>query len=260
MIVGTIALLTILFGGGVSEIFFVDKLEKGIKEFILDKDRKKEILDDLKTSKAFIKEFNKGRKSQMKDFNELNASYNTTSEELIGLFNDLQDERIDFQDSIIDDRIAIANKITFDEWVLILDYSNIQADIRIANEMEAADKAIEKGKVKEPFIKTRDAINEAIPDEEKQKFITDGLNDMIRTFNELGLEINTMNVQNNDVLIRKDAGKEELKVMVDEMNVLRNLSFNQVLNFHMLVREHSSETEFEPIMKAFNKELSITEK
>ena len=260
MIIGTIALLTILFGGGVGEVFFVDKLEKGIKEFVLDKDRKKEILDDLKTSKAFIKEFNKGRESQMKDFDELNASYNTTSEELIGFFNELQDERIDFQDKIMDDRIAIANKITFDEWVLLLEYSNIQADIRISQEKEKNDKAIEKGKVKEPFVKTRDAIGETIHNEEKQKLITDGLDDMIRTFNELGTDIISMNVKNNYVLVRKDAGKEELKVMVDEMNVLRNLSFNQVLNFHMLVREHSSETEFEPIMKAFNKELTITDK
>ena len=260
MIIGTIALLTILFGGGVGEVFFVDKLEKGIKEFVLNKDRKKEILADLKTSKAFIKEFDKGRKSKMKDFDELNASYQTTSEELIVFFNELQDERVDFQDKIMDDRIAIANKITFDEWVLILDYSNIQTDIRIAKEEEEADKAIEKGKVKEPFIKTREAIVETILDEEKQKFITDGLDDMIRTFNELGLEINTINVQNNDILTRKDASKEELKMMVDEMNVLRNLSFNQVLNFHMLVREHSTKTEFESIMKAFNKELVITDK
>ena len=260
MIIGTIALLTILFGGGVGEIFFVDKLEKGIKEFVLDKDRKKEILDDLKTSKAFIKDFNKERNSQMKNFYELNASYNSTSEDLIDFFNKIQDERIDFQDSIMDDRIAIADKITFDEWVLILDYSNIQADIRLTEVKEKTDKAVEKGKVKEPFVKTREAIEENVLTEEKQKFIIDGLDDMIRTFNELGTEISSMNVKNNDILIRKDAGKEELKVMVDEMNVLRNLSFNQVLNFHMLVREHSTETEFEPIMKAFNKELSITNK
>ena len=196
----------------------------------------------------------------MKNFYELNASYNSTSEDLIDFFNKVQDERIEFQDSIMDDRIAIADKITFDEWVLILDYSNIQADIRLTEEKEKNDKAVEKDKVKEPFVKTREAIEENVLTEEKQKFIIDGLDDMIRTFNELGTEISSMNVKNNDILIRKDAGKEELKVMVDEMNVLRNLSFNQVLNFHMLVREHSTETEFEPIMKAFNKELSITNK
>lgn len=260
MIVGTIALLTILFGGGVGEIFFVDKLEKGIKEFVLDKDRKKEILDDLKTSKAFIKDFNKERNSQMKNFDELNASYNSTSEDLIDFFNKIQDERIDFQDKIMDDRIAITDKITFDEWVLILDYSNIQADLRLTEEKEKTDKAVEKGKVEEPFVKTREAIVENILDEKNQKLITDGLNDMIRTFNELGNEIISVNVNNNDILVRKDAGKKELKAMVDEMNVWRNLSFNQVLNFHMLVRENSSETEFKPIMKAFNKELSITDK
>ena len=114
--------------------------------------------------------------------------------------------------------------------------------------------------MKEPFVKPREAIKYNVLTEEKQKFIIEGLDDMIRTFNELGTEISSMNVKNNDILIRKDANKEELKVMVDEMNVWRNLSFNQVLNFHMLVREHSTETEFEPIMKAFNKELTVTDK
>jgi len=59
MIAGTIALLTFLFGGGSFEIFFVDQLENGVKEFVVEKDRQKEILDELKTSKAFIKKFNK---------------------------------------------------------------------------------------------------------------------------------------------------------------------------------------------------------
>jgi hypothetical protein len=83
---------------------------------------------------------------------------------------------------------------------------------------------------------------------------------MIRTFGELGNEISSINVKSNNVLVRKDATKEELKEMVEEMNVLRNLSFNQLLNFHMLVKENTSETEWDPIMKAFNKELTISGK
>lgn len=71
MIIGSITLITILFFGGVSEYFLIDKLEKGVKEYVVEKNRQKEILADLKTSKAFIKEFNKKRKSQSKTFHTL---------------------------------------------------------------------------------------------------------------------------------------------------------------------------------------------
>ncbi len=40
MIVGTIALLTLLFGGGL-DFFFIDNLEKGVKEYVIEKDGEK---------------------------------------------------------------------------------------------------------------------------------------------------------------------------------------------------------------------------
>lgn len=46
MIVGIVALFTVLFFGGVQEYFFIEKLEKGVKKFVIEKDRSKEILAD----------------------------------------------------------------------------------------------------------------------------------------------------------------------------------------------------------------------
>ena len=90
MIIGTIALLALLFGGGTGELFFVDQLEKGIKEFVIDKDRQKDILSDLKTSKAFIMEYNKDREVDLKYFYDINASWFTTSEDLVMYFDKMQ--------------------------------------------------------------------------------------------------------------------------------------------------------------------------
>lgn len=260
MIIGTIALLTILFGGGTGELFFVDQLEKGIKEFVMDKDRQKDILSDLKTSKAFIKEYNKDREVDLKYFYDINSSWYTTSDDLVMYFDKMQKKRIAFQNTMIANRIGITEKITFDEWVYILQYSNISTDKRIAEEQENAEKLEEKDKSPVVFENTRNAIKENVSDEEKQSKILDGLDDMILTFEELGNEISSMNVKGNNILVRKDASKEELKEMVEEMNVLRNLSFNQLLNFHMLVKENTVKMEWESIMKTFNKELTITDK
>ena len=42
MTIGTITLLTVLFFGGTQEYSFLDKLENGTKQFILDKERSNE--------------------------------------------------------------------------------------------------------------------------------------------------------------------------------------------------------------------------
>ena len=44
------ALLMMLFGGGNMEVFYIDKIDQGVKEYVTDNERKKEgwIFDDRK--------------------------------------------------------------------------------------------------------------------------------------------------------------------------------------------------------------------
>ena len=86
MLIATITALAILFGGGTFETFFIDDLRKGVKEYVVEDERKDEILDDLKRSKKMIKSFNKERKAQFKEFKKLNSSQATGSDELTGFF------------------------------------------------------------------------------------------------------------------------------------------------------------------------------
>jgi hypothetical protein len=60
MILGTLALINMLFFGSM-EYFLVDKLEKGVKTYVLEKERRKEILVDLSDAEKEIKAFNKLR-------------------------------------------------------------------------------------------------------------------------------------------------------------------------------------------------------
>ena len=48
MIVGLLTLLMSMFGMGSVEVFYLDKLEEGIKKEIVDKDRRQELQDELK--------------------------------------------------------------------------------------------------------------------------------------------------------------------------------------------------------------------
>ena len=52
MIVGTIALISLLFGSGAFDVFFLPNFEKGVKEYVIGKERQKEITSDLKIVKS----------------------------------------------------------------------------------------------------------------------------------------------------------------------------------------------------------------
>ena len=251
MIIGALALLSLLFGGG-NEIFLIDNLEKGVKHYIVEKDRQKDILADLKTAKKFVEQYNKGRKTQIKEFKELYKN-NATNDEALNTFYDvLHKERLVFQDEIIDYRLVIFNKIEEDEWNNIVDFSETSIDKKI----EKAQKKKNKNEV--AFKKTRKSIISSLSDINKQKVLIEGLDNMINSFEELGLKINSINVKESHVISKKGATKEELKKLFDEMNDLRNLSFDQLLTFRNLIKENSNEVAWNSIIKAFSKELTLS--
>ena len=142
MLVATITVLVLLFGGGAFETFFIDDLNKGIKEFVVDEDMKKEILADLKSSKKRLKEYNKQRKSRLKEYKKLNASREVTSKELTEFFNVLMDERGEFQNKFMDDRIAVSKKIKPDEWTAIIEHAGPIEDKRQAKLQKKIDKLL----------------------------------------------------------------------------------------------------------------------
>ena len=63
MIIATVTALIVLFSGGY-EIFFAENIEKGIKEYVMDNDRKKELLVMTKELKSRAKTYNKERKEK----------------------------------------------------------------------------------------------------------------------------------------------------------------------------------------------------
>jgi len=254
MIIGTITLITLLFFGGVSEYFLVDKLEKGVKEFVIEKERQKEILADLKVSKAFIKEFNKKRKGQLKSFKEINADRNTSEEDLTAFFDQLMKERVEFQEKIIPDRINVANKINQDEWDNIIE--NSQASLQKTKEKQ--QKKVDKGKISEPFEKTVIAIEKYIIDDKKKEKVREVLDTFIGSQKEAADKLRKMNDEDNDVINNKNATKAELLELAGDLNELRQDAFESVIEFHLSVKENTTEEEWAPIMKAFNKEMTIS--
>ena len=179
MLIATITALAILFGGGTFETFFVDDLKKGVKEYVVEDQRKDEILDDLKRSKKMIKSFNKERKAQFKEFKKLNSSRATGSDELTGFFEKSMTTRGEYQHRLIEERLKVSAKITPDEWAAIIENSGHATDKRMQKAQKKLDKAEARGKL--PFDKTRETITEAVADTDTQQLLQGRLDAMLRS-------------------------------------------------------------------------------
>ena len=256
MIIGTVTLLVLLFGGGALETFFIDDMNKGVKQFVIGEDRKKEILADLKGSEKMIKEYNKQRKLRFKEYKKLNVSHESTSKELTDLFIVLMDERGEFQNRFMDDRIAVSKKIKPDEWTAIIEHAGLIEDKNQEKLQKKIDKAEAKGK--EPFEKTREAITKNVLDAARQQLLLGRLDAMLNNFNELAGRIGSFSAKDNGLLVRQDASKEEMKQVAGKINELRYATFNNLVGFHMVVKENTDAPEREKIMKKFNNDMSLT--
>ena len=149
MIIGTITLISMLFFSGALSLFLVEDFDKGIEKYVVEKERRKELLADLKDIKKTLKEMNEERDDYIKTLKKLNANRNTTTAD----FNEYQDkllvQAVKIQDMTIDSRLQLIKKITQEEWdqIMALSATTVQ---KTKDKLEAKR---EKGKVKDPFKK-----------------------------------------------------------------------------------------------------------
>ncbi|MBE9549132.1 MAG: hypothetical protein IMF09_06945 [Proteobacteria bacterium] len=121
MIIAT--LIVLLFGGGTFDLNFIDDMKKGVKEYVIDAERQKDILIDVKSTKKLITDFNKGRKSQFKTFKKLNANRETSRDNFSDFFTILEQEREQYYADLATARVGLAGKIMADEWQDIMKQS-----------------------------------------------------------------------------------------------------------------------------------------
>ena len=250
MIVATVTALIILFSGGY-EIFFAENVEKGIKEYVLEKDRRKELLDMTKEIKNRAKTYNKARKANYKDFKALYTNYNASEDELNAFFENLTGIQRDYQNDFVDKRIEITERITDEEWANIVKLSEE------AYQKKVDKQAKKKQKTKDNFAKTRKKVSE-IQTQENREAITAQLDSFTERIMEFEKAMKNVNVFESDLLVKKSNSREELLQLYDEMNDIRKEAFEALIGFHRTVRSNSSPEQGEAMLSAFYKDLQIT--
>lgn len=248
MIIGLVTLFATLFFGGSQQYFFIEKLEKGVKEYVVEKERKKEILIDLKTVKSTIKGFNKERKKSLGVYHDLNTNYQSTPEEFETFLFGLSKERIEFQKMVVNQRLQVVAKITKEEWEEIIGASSNATDKRLNKEA--------KKKEKDAFEKVKKTINTEIEEENIRSKAIEALATVEMDFNKLRIEFSSVNALENDLLVNKDTTTEDALKLTEELNELRKNLHKSILTFHFNMKDLTAETEWTKIMKSMNKVLN----
>ena len=111
MIITTVTLITLLLFGSSDHLFFIDKLESGIKQALADdKPRRKELLAELKDAKKRHKAFRKERRRALDTFIEMNGERGTTHEEMSEFFDQIMQQRLEYQREMIGFRLSLSSE------------------------------------------------------------------------------------------------------------------------------------------------------
>ena len=245
MIVGIVALFTVLFFGGPQEYFFIEKLEKGVKKFVVEKDRSKEILADLKLTKSMIKTFNKERKGKLSDFHSMNMDRSISRETLVEFFEERVKERKVFIKKMIEQRLAVVSKIDDGEWKEIISLSDATVEKKMAK--------VEKKGQPDPFEAVIKSVRSNIADQDKQAKAISVVENFKIEYTELLTEVNSVNTIENKLLNDKNTTANEFQVLADDMNQLREKAYKNLVDLHFQIKDVTTETEWSKIMKSINK-------
>ena len=252
MIIGTLALIMMLFGG-IQDYYLIDTIEKGIKEHVIEKDRKKEILAEIKIEKKNLKSLKKSRSSLVKELNKLNSDRSSSKDDFKVYQESFIKNNNEYQGKVISTRLRLIEKITDDEWELIIGLSTEKEQKEKDKTLKKGEKNAEKNKTKNKFSDLEKVINESITDAQKKIKVMESFHEYMNSMKALEDKISQKNVIDAPIIRDKYSTKEDLQKIGNELNLLRINVFNNMVDFHFDILKNTDQKEWDKIMKAFVK-------
>jgi len=119
MIVGTIALIMMLFGGGGTLEHYLLDIKKPAKAAVESKQTVNESVDLSKELGKELKELNEDITKLKGNFLDLHANYDATSADFKAIVDQMINLREEGQQNILDTRSAMKERMTKEEWTKV---------------------------------------------------------------------------------------------------------------------------------------------
>ena len=243
-------LITILFFSEVEELFFIKEMDKAVKENVVDKDRQKTILAELKVLDKGISEYNKKRKKVVKEFKAMSMDRNITRAEFDTVAYSIHGERLENQELVIQTRRKVQELIEPDEWQGIIDF----AEERFEKESAKKKKKQEKGKLKAKidFEKFAQKVDKTITDPQKKEKINALYKQVRVSLNELNQRLEDLNVAESETIAAKTLTESEMRRIFGKTNELRKTSYEKYMALRFELLELTDEHEWKAVIQEFN--------
>lgn len=210
-----ITLLIAKISGGPEEIFMTPNLEKQVNTHVIDKARRREIIQVTKKAKKEIKAFGNFRKSKLKQIKKMGASREISTEHLQVTYQTNFDGRVSMQLNLVDQRIDVQHLLKDEEWKLIIEDAVLPSDkLRKKNNKKESkeDENIEKF-----LVKLEKVITDNVADPQKSRNIVDALHIFSKTLHEFIAEGQTMNFEDSELIRNKDASKKISRIFINDI-------------------------------------------
>ena len=247
-----IALLKAMFSsGGGLEVFYIDKIEKGVNVYVTDKDRKKELHGYFKEYQKTHKGWNKGREKDLKELKKQNLDRAVSVSWYRDFFEKRLDQTSEVQADFIDYRINLQNAINDDEWAQIIELASSAE----RKELEKAEKQANKKKGKDLMDNLRQTANEIIVNPDSKRKIEAAWNILKEKYDVIVETYEHINVEDNAVLVNKNVTEEEMEAIVGKLDSIRAKLYESYVDFIIVAKENTSDEEYKSIMKEVDKLL-----
>lgn len=249
MIVGLLTLIGMLFGGGSVDQFYIDDIDKGVKKYVQDKDRKKELKGLFDEYKDVTADWNKVTKTEMKEFKRRNLDRGASLEWYANYFEGKLMVREEVMAKYIDLRLQMQEIINDGEWGQIMELSS-SAD---AKQEKKEDKAASKSADKDMFKKLREATQENVQDEAARDILALAWDNFEKQYTDVAEVYQDLDVNHSDLMANKDATAEEFAALTVILLEIRAESASAFMEFIAILKENTTDEGYTAIMKQFNK-------
>ena len=244
-------IISILSGGGSLEVFYIDKIELGVKKYVTDKDRKKELQVFFKEYQKTYKSYNKGMRKDLKVYKKQNLDRAVAISWYEDFFKKRLDETVKVQHDFIEYRINLQNNIYVEEWTQIMEFAS-SAETK---EQEKMEKQARKNSDKDLMYKLRETANENIVNPTSKTEVLAAWEIFKKDYDATVETYDHINVEDSETLVNKNVAEEEMKGIIVKLDSIRAKMYVAHIGFLKVLKENTSNEEYQAIMKEFNKLL-----
>ena len=244
-------IISFLFGGGSFEVFYIDKIEQGVKKYVTDKDRKKELQGYFEEYKKICQSYNKGMQRDLKNLKKQNLDRTVQIAWYEDFFKKRLDQTTKIQANFIDYRIHIQNVINDNEWTQIMELASSAE----TQEQEKKEKQARKNSDKDLMSKLRKTANENIVNPSSKTDVLAAWDIFKEDYDATVETYDHINVEDSETLVDKNVSEEEMKEIIVKLDSIRAKMYVAHIGFLKVLKGNTSNEAYQAIMKEFNKLL-----